>query len=73
MIHYLESSPIFILRRDILQKFFSFMIMLAVFCLVAPIAGQAIFRDLPKPILFMTILNILLKRKLLRAFQVECL
>ena len=46
--------------------------MLAVFCLITPIAGQAVFRDLPKPILSMTILNILLKRKLLQAFQVEC-
>ena len=45
------------------------MVMLAVFCLVAPVAGQAAFTEISrKPILSMMILNILLKKKLLQAY-----
>ena len=71
MLYYIIFSKYHIFKGDILQKFFSLMIMLAVFCLVAPVAGQAVFRDLPKTYTFYDDIKYLTEKEIITGFPSE--
>lgn len=58
-----------LLRRDTLRKLFHFVFMLAVFCLMTPITGQAEeFRDLPRTYIFYDDVKYLTDKKIISGF-----